>query len=70
MAETLSGSAPMLCERCFSPVLSLGYLAGGHAKRLRHRLGSLNMAVRVTDWPGTDGLAVWFHSRCYLEELS
>lgn len=70
MPDALSDPMPMLCELCFSPVVSLGYVSGGHARRtLRDRLHTLSTAVKATDWPGTHGLPVWFHSRCYQTAL-
>ena len=55
----------MICELCFYPVVSTGYMAGSHARTLRDRLHTLSTAVKVTDWPGTHDLPVWFHSQCY-----
>lgn len=70
MSEIVWNAAPMLCELCFSPISSNGYMAGRHARTLGERLRTTSTAVRVTDWPGTQGLPVWFHSPCYGEALS
>jgi hypothetical protein len=59
----------MICELCFCAVISIGYMSGGHARAHRDRLHTTNTAVKVTDWPGTRGLPVWFHSQCYWAAL-
>jgi hypothetical protein len=69
MAEAVSYPTPMICELCFCPVISIGYMSGRHAQALRERLQTLTTAVKVTHWPETLGLPVWFHSQCYRAAL-
>jgi hypothetical protein len=53
---------PMLCEHCYGPIRSSGYMLGKHAATLRDRLAALTVAVLAK---GPDGLAVWYHAPCY-----